>query len=111
MFALMTAIQRVGCILNPATDLVVATTSMESRTALLDAAGETWRKGLRTFVYTDSLAMADKLRKENKFPDMTYDWYPAGERVCRARFHSHAELQCRRRCHAWHAWGGGMHGE
>ena len=71
--------RRAGCALNPSVDLVVATTCTESRIPLLDAAGETWRQGLRTFVYTDSLAMADKLRKENKFPDMTYDWYPAGE--------------------------------
>ena len=69
---------------------MVSLLSTESRAELLDAAAETWRHGLRTFVYVNSAGMAENMTRENKFPGVIFDWFPDG---AHGSAHMHASSQ------------------
>ena len=88
LFILVAALQRAGCALTAKDDLVVSLLSTESRAELLDAAAETWRQGLRTFVYVNSAGMAENMTRENKFPGVIFDWFPDGAQCAHACMHA-----------------------
>ena len=92
LFILVAALQRAGCALTAKDDLVVSLLSTESRAELLDAAAETWRQGLRTFVYVNSAGMAENMTRENKSPGVIFDWFPDGAQC------AHACVMCMAAC-------------